>query len=53
MALDAIPAPKFQESYCDPDGPYQPRKDSYKGSGDKMSQNCQSYKQHYSGYSAN
>ena len=51
-SLDAIPAPKSQVSYCDPDGPYQPRKDSYKGSGDNKSQNRQSYKQHYSGYSA-
>ena len=50
-SLDAIPAPKSQESCNRPYGSYQPRKDSYKGSGDKF-QNRQSYKQHYSGYSA-
>ena len=31
----AIPAPVSQESYRHPYGPYQPIKDSYKGSGDK------------------
>ena len=47
--LDATPAPKSRESYHRPAGPYQPRNDPYKGSGNK-SQNRQSYKQHYSGY---
>ena len=50
--LDAIPAPKSRNSYRRPAGPYQSRKDSFKGSGDNKSQNRQLYKQRYSGYSA-
>ena len=50
--LDATPAPMSRESYHRPAGPYQPRNDPYKGSGNNKSQNRQSYKQHYSGYCA-